>query len=889
MKKRSYKISIIVNCNYSNEVNALEILDQQTLQEYEIALMNVSNTFENKKSYKILNKNFQNRFVNNLKDMLQELNGDYILFLNSTDSLSKDFLRQLYYYGDNSDIILPNILIDDNKKLYYQNYNPIFNLKDGIIKNHFEFFINIAPYYIELINIYGKLFSKELLLKCLEEYNYENSDDFNIVELAINLWHYANFAKKIGTVYFIKKAKTNETDFEVTNLTKYVEDARSFLNNITKINSINENLTKIWTKMIYIQGINRSNNYDAIAIMNKLIKIPTEDLRKLKKEYNYFSSQMTEVDYGYYRIEEIISAINSENVKCISFDVFDTLIKRIVLEPKDIFKFLDLSFNQLFENANYIYFSDIRMVAEAHARSCKNEEVTLDEIYETIKNIYCIDNEILDKMKQKELELELSFCKPRKICKKLYDLALYKNKKIICISDIYLPQSIISKMLIKCDYKISNLFLSSEIKWTKHSGKLFDYVINELDELPSQIVHIGDNWDSDYIMAKNYGIDSFHIPNILEKLSNDKAYKEIMFEDSNGFEDYFDSMNYLGNRYFFANIVNEIYDSCVFSDFNKLSNYNGSYRIFGYYPLALSLFAQAYKIYEYAKNSKIKKIHFVSRDGYMLKQAYDIIKVIFNDAPDSNYLYCSRKMMFPLSIFDRNDFYSLFFSKQNFNISPRKFYEIFRDILKDGQEEFKSKCLKYDIDFESDILYDDKEKMKFLDFIDTVYSKEKNEILHKQAKEYYKNIITENNILVDIGYSGRVENIFTKLLGYPVNSFYIHTTGDILHKREKLNGFNNVTFFQSKPKITGLLREYLYMKLDNSCAHITFNNGEAIYDFSNNYFSNIEKFVNAIYQNSALESIKEFCINFKDYWDNLDFKVYELTLFIEKFYTLLKK
>ena len=112
---------------------------------------------------------------------------------------------------------------------------------------------------------------------------------------------------------------------------------------------------------------------------------------------------MTEVDYDYYRIEEIISAINSENVKCISFDVFDTLIKRIVLEPKDIFKFLDLSFNQLFENANYIYFSDIRMVAEAHARSCKNEEVTLDEIYETIKNIYCIDNEILDKMKQKEL------------------------------------------------------------------------------------------------------------------------------------------------------------------------------------------------------------------------------------------------------------------------------------------------------------------------------------------------------------------------------------------------------------------------------------------------------------------------------------------------------
>ena len=84
--------------------------------------------------------------------------------------------------------------------------------------------------------------------------------------------------------------------------------------------------------------------------------------------------------------------------KYVSFDIFDTLIKRIVNTPVDIFKIMELSVED-----NFVYK---RFDAERKAReNCRNEEVTLQEIY----GYYPRErNEYSDK----ELEIELDAIVP---------------------------------------------------------------------------------------------------------------------------------------------------------------------------------------------------------------------------------------------------------------------------------------------------------------------------------------------------------------------------------------------------------------------------------------------------------------------------------------------
>lgn len=49
----------------------------------------------------------------------------------------------------------------------------------------------------------------------------------------------------------------------------------------------------------------------------------------------------------------------------------------------------------------------------------------------------------------------------------------------------------------------------------------------------------------------------------------------------------------------------------------------------------------------------------------------------------------------------------------------------------------------------------------------------------KQNYLYYRDLITPSNVLIDVGYSGRTENIMSNLLGYPLDSIYIHSKGDL--------------------------------------------------------------------------------------------------------------
>ncbi len=203
------------------------------------------------------------------------------------------------------------------------------------------------------------------------------------------------------------------------------------------------------------------------------------------------------------RLDKAYSRVKDSEV--VSFDVFDTLIFRRC-RPHDVFTAAEKKYNAL-SSSNIASFREDRLRAEHSARSKTTlEEITLDEIYDELAAKY--DPSQLGKLKSAELEAELEAVYPNREMQRFYASMLDEGRKVIIVSDMYLPERIISRMLEQCGYRdYTNLYVSSEYRTSKRYGGLFRQVLN--DEGNAGIFHIGDHVISDYLMPKKMGIKSF--------------------------------------------------------------------------------------------------------------------------------------------------------------------------------------------------------------------------------------------------------------------------------------------------------------------------------------------------------------------------------------------
>ena len=163
----------------------------------------------------------------------------------------------------------------------------------------------------------------------------------------------------------------------------------------------------------------------------------SQTLRMIKNEVIFHCFEETELEND--RITKIKTAWNdnleklkkeiiNSKTKIVSFDIFDTLIMRPFWNPIDLFVFLNQYFREITKIETGIDFSKIRVEAEKETRRKNQEkqEITLDEIYEEIQKETRLENEIIERVKQKEQELEIKFCTKRKAAKEIYELAKYQ-------------------------------------------------------------------------------------------------------------------------------------------------------------------------------------------------------------------------------------------------------------------------------------------------------------------------------------------------------------------------------------------------------------------------------------------------------------------------------
>ena len=193
----------------------------------------------------------------------------------------------------------------------------------------------------------------------------------------------------------------------------------------------------------------------------------------------------------------------------ISFDIFDTLIQRKCGNPVNIFHIVEEKYN--ISHAQTIEsFCEVRINAELKARRKSNRrEITIDDIYREIDSSYLCQEMTL--LKQLELETEFEECIGRQDIVSLYEKAV-KKKKVIIISDMYLQTDFLKSILDKNHISLPlRVFVSSECNALKSDGTLFKLALDEINWKPNNVLHIGDNFKSDFIRPKLTGMHSFII------------------------------------------------------------------------------------------------------------------------------------------------------------------------------------------------------------------------------------------------------------------------------------------------------------------------------------------------------------------------------------------
>ena len=311
-----------------------------------------------------------------------------------------------------------------------------------------------------------------------------------------------------------------------------------------------------------------------------------------------------------YRHEKSKFNILLDNVEVVSFDVFDTLLLRPYAQPEDVFEHMEKYYN-------LPGFKEERVLAEKRARYLQkvSEDITIDEIYNNISTEFA-------SLKNLEIEFEKQILFANPYILDFYNRAVALKKRIVAISDMYLPSEFLREVLIKNGFdKIEKVFVSCEYGKSKGTKHLFSRVQKELGGVGENFLHIGDNIQSDYLSPVKFGWKALYLEKSVDRFSKTvvgKKYKK------------------------FYNSDKKLLEGVLFS---LRASFTGQSKQGYWYDLAYNfggIFAIGYVrfVIEQCRKNNIDNLFFVSRDGYILQKVYNILAG--NSVVENHYIYAPR-------------------------------------------------------------------------------------------------------------------------------------------------------------------------------------------------------------------------------------------------------
>ncbi len=454
------------------------------------------------------------------------------------------------------------------------------------------------------------LLAKDTYKDCPYLYFWDNKNDFYEIIDKVDL----------GIVDY-SSIFTDMLDAGVTHYLRYVYDFEDYKKNLT---DPYDEITAGQRCMSFDELLACMSDYASTEVPEEII----EPIQKRFWEYSGKDSLENMVNQTL-----AFEPVDRVRKNLYSFDIFDTLIGRKVLEPQGIFYYVMEKMRRCDKNfpMHLIdHYADLRMNCESNvreyyaktidARQDPRKEIQFDEIFERMRELYDLDDEQVELLKEWELEAELENVIPvRENVKKCLDL-VNNGETVVLISDMYLPKDFIEKMLEKANPELAKLplYLSSERGWQKTTSMLYMEVYKDFGASYDfdRWIHTGDNILADRKMARQLGI----------------VTKTVTPPQFNDYE---------------AELVKQLgtYDAYLLA--GNMARFRQEHdqirQQFAYEYVSLYMVPYVDWALHQAVKRGDKTVYFISRDGYHLKRIADVIVEKENLPIKTKYIYASRR------------------------------------------------------------------------------------------------------------------------------------------------------------------------------------------------------------------------------------------------------
>jgi FMN phosphatase YigB (HAD superfamily) len=472
------------------------------------------------------------------------------------------------------------------------------------------------------------------------------------------------------------------------------------------------------------------------------------------------------------RGSEAFRAALQSGVKVVSFDIFDTLIERPVLQPATVF---DLTAKKLATRLKLPgHFASLRVAVDSELRCAslaRQHDPNIFEIYDEIGARCGWSEDDCRWAAEVEIELERRLLRQRTSVIELFHQAVRSGCRVVLASDMYLPKAVLEQILSGLGVSgYSEIYVSCDLGLRKDARSLFPHLLQRENLKPSELLHVGDNEHSDVQTAVDLGIQTFHVMSGRTLLSLNHSFRRIRASESNSSIN--DSIHWgLISRRLFSRFNPDRY---IFENL-----YTGRPEDFGYVFLGPLVLEFSVWLRRMAKSKNIRQLHFLARDGEILKKAFDYLERLDPLGAHSNYLLLSRRAVASAFIKNVDDILQIIDSDPFGGPLKELFY--FRLGLDIDGPEFHSSLERAGFDSADERVEIARDKSRIHELVRLIGERvlDNAKIEATGLLKYLKQeglFSDEPKALVDIGYSGTNQLRLNQLSGTSFLGFYFATS-----------------------------------------------------------------------------------------------------------------
>ena len=324
-----------------------------------------------------------------------------------------------------------------------------------------------------------------------------------------------------------------------------------------------------------------------------------------------------------------------------SFDVFDTLLFRTIGPPESVFRLIEKKWSTFAPSIPLpADFSLVREGAEERVRKwLKTDSVTFQEIYDDVAFHLDLPAPTIKLMMELEMRCEREVLRPLPTGIKLLTAARRTSRRIMFLSDMYLPGAFLQDVLQASGIfsEGDRLFVSGDRRVSKACGTLYKAVAKELGDSSNRFHHFGDSSYADVAKARQAGWQADHVT--VGCLSTRESKLFCLDKERAGWGGVWSGAARC------ARIAADFSASSTSAEGSIGSSVAG--------PL---LYAYARWILDRAVSRGIGELFFLARDGQAIMEMCQVINSkLGNAGPKLSYLFGSRQVWLAYALSSRSE------------------------------------------------------------------------------------------------------------------------------------------------------------------------------------------------------------------------------------------